>query len=78
MSTPHGELAAVTEDDRVLQIGEAARLLGVHVETLRRWDAAGTLAAHRSPTKQRYYLVREVEQHRAEREARRFADAAVA
>ena len=41
------------------RIGEAARLLGVRVETLRRWEAEGTLTVERTPGGQR--LVPEAE-----------------
>lgn len=34
---------------------EFARLVGVSVKTLQRWDRDGVLKAHRSPTNRRYY-----------------------
>ena len=33
----------------LLRIGEAAKLLGVHEETVRRWEAAGIIEAIRMP-----------------------------
>ena len=33
--------------DELIPIGEAARMLGVSVDTLRRWDATGRLEAIR-------------------------------
>ena len=32
-----------------------ARLIGVSVKTLQRWDREGVLKAHRTPTDRRYY-----------------------
>lgn len=34
---------------------EFAKLVGVSVKTLQRWDRDGVLKAHRSPTNRRYY-----------------------
>ena len=34
---------------------EFAKLLGVTVKTLQRWDNIGRLKAHRSPSNHRYY-----------------------
>jgi putative resolvase len=36
-----------------LSVGEAARLLGVSVKTIQRWDKAGLLPVIRTATKQR-------------------------
>ncbi len=36
-------------------VGEFAELIGKSVITLQKWDRAGTLKAHRSPTNRRYY-----------------------
>jgi excisionase family DNA binding protein len=47
-----------------VRIGEAARLAGVSVDTLRRWDEQGLLRAVRSFGGQRTYLLSEVEQLR--------------
>lgn len=41
-------------------IGEAAKLLERHPQTLRRWDKEGVLVARRSETGQRYYLASEL------------------
>lgn len=43
------------EHDGWLSIGEAASLLGLSIETLRRYDASGRLKAFRSPGNQRRY-----------------------
>jgi len=42
-----------TKAEPGVRIGEAAEALGVSVETLRRWEARGTLAVTRSPGGQR-------------------------
>jgi molybdopterin-binding protein len=40
-----------------VRVGEAAKLLGVSVDTLRRWEAAGRLHVRRSPGGQRLVAV---------------------
>lgn len=50
-------------------IGEAARLLGVTVETVRRWERAGRIQAQRTPGGQRRFPVSEVERLRGTTEA---------
>jgi excisionase family DNA binding protein len=39
----------MSETERLISIGEAARLLGVSVPTLRGWDRSGRLRALRLP-----------------------------
>jgi len=51
------------EDD--LSLGEAARELGVSVDTLRRWDRAGKLRTHRDARNRRRVTLAEVERLRA-------------
>jgi molybdopterin-binding protein len=46
-----------------LRIGEAAGALGVSVETLRRWEARGTLAVTRSAGGQRLIAAAELSRH---------------
>ena len=53
------------------RIGEAARLLGVRVETLRRWEAEGTLIVERTPGGQRLIPGAEVARILTERRAER-------
>lgn len=52
------------------RIGEAAAILGVRVETLRRWERDGTLATSRTPGGQRRVPATEVARLLAERRER--------
>ena len=60
-----------------MTVAEAAKVLGVSKDTLRRWDKAGKLTARRHPvTQYRLYLKKELEAflhqlHRDERAMRR-------
>lgn len=46
----------------LVSIGRAARLLGVSIDTLRRWDAAGTLVAVRADARShRYYRLADID-----------------
>lgn len=49
------------EDTYLMRIGEAAKYLGVHIETLRRWDRSGKLRARRLPGGGRRYSKSELE-----------------
>ena len=40
-----------------------ARLLGVSVKTLQRWDNTGVLKAFRTPTNRRYYTQAQYEEY---------------
>lgn len=53
------------------RIGEAADLLGVRVETIRRWERQGRIRAIRSPGGQRLIPASEVSRLLAERRAER-------
>jgi excisionase family DNA binding protein len=44
-----------------LNIGDAARLIGVHVDTLRRYEASGRIAAQRTPSGHRRFKRSDVE-----------------
>ena len=48
-------------DDRLVSIGEAAKALGVSVDTLRRWERCGRLQSQRDSRNRRTILVSEVE-----------------
>jgi excisionase family DNA binding protein len=50
-----GQSSQQQDPDQLLAVGEAAKLLGVSVSTLQRWDNEGILRALRTPTKQRRY-----------------------
>ena len=54
-------------DARMLRIGEAAELLGVWVDTLRRWEADGRLETVRTEGGQRLVALGEVSRLLAER-----------
>ncbi len=56
-----------TSDVRMLRIGEAAELLGVGVDTLRRWEADGRLETVRTEGGQRLVALGEVSRLLAER-----------
>lgn len=67
--------------ERALRIGQAAELLGVGVETLRRWEEEGRLRTERSAGGQRLVPLEEVrrllgERRRAAREPRIVAQSA--
>ena len=50
------ELRNVRGMDNTYRIAEAAKLLGVHPSTLRRWDKKGILTpSYRTPTGERRY-----------------------
>lgn len=44
-------------DERSVRISEAAKILGVSVQTLRNWEKSGKLRAERSVGRQRYYVL---------------------
>ena len=55
------------DDDRTMRIGQAAELLGVSVETIRRWEVDGRLATTRSIGGQRLVQIADVSRLLAER-----------
>lgn len=46
---------STSKSENWLSIGEAAKLLRVSKDTLRRWEKKGIIKPHRSPTNRRYY-----------------------
>lgn len=40
---------------KVYKTGQFAKLIGVHITTLQKWDRMGKLKAHRTPTNRRFY-----------------------
>jgi len=59
----------MTNRDALLRVGQAAEMLGVGVDTLRRWEADGRLGVERSSGGQRMVPVAEVTRLLAERRA---------
>lgn len=47
--------------DRFLSIGKAAEMLGVSIDTLRRWEESGKITASRLDGKNRYFKLNELE-----------------
>lgn len=57
-------LTGLHMQNKLISIGEAAKLLGVSIDTLRRWDLAGRLQSVRSgPRGHRFYRQSDVEQY---------------
>jgi len=53
----------LTMKNKLISIGKTAKLLGISIDTLRRWDAAGRLKSTRSGVKgHRYYLKEDIEE----------------
>ena len=75
MTTPEATVTA-RDDDRTMRIGQAAELLGVSVETIRRWEADGRLATTRTGGGQRLVPIADVSRLMAERR-RATADPAI-
>lgn len=48
-------------DRKVLKVGEAAKILGVTVRTMQRWDKKGIFKARRTITNKRYYLLEDIQ-----------------
>ena len=55
-----------TEEERVLGISEAAKMLAVSVSTLRRWAETGEIQTIRLPSGHRRFLAGEVQRKRVE------------
>ena len=65
----------LNEEKRVYNVGEFAKIAGVSVSTLQRWDRQGILKAHRSPTNRRFYTQDQADQWRPSRTGVRGSDA---
>src|SRR5918997_6278569 len=65
-------LRHMADDD--LSLGEAAKALGVSVDTLRRWDRDGTLPTHRDERNRRRVSRAEVERRRPRPDRHRAGD----
>jgi molybdopterin-binding protein len=59
---------------REVTIGEAARMIGVSADTLRRWDRAGKLRTKRNSRNQRLVSLAEVRRHGGQPERHRAGD----
>lgn len=46
----------------LIPIGEAARILGVSVDTIRRWETEGRIVSTRTAGNQRRFTLSEIEQ----------------
>lgn len=53
--------------DRIYKVGEAAKMIGVTVSTMQRWDRTGKLIAHRSEKGRRYYTASQIKETIIER-----------
>lgn len=51
------------EINMVLKPKEVAKLLGVTVKTLQRWDREGILVAYRTPTNRRFYKEEQIKEY---------------
>ena len=51
----------LAEQDELISIGRASAILGVHADTVRRWERAGALTAVRTPGNQRRFRLSDVE-----------------
>lgn len=52
---------STTTDTKFLPIRHAAARLGVHPETLRRWDNQGLITAHRTPSGYRRFKLSDLD-----------------
>lgn len=58
----NGVIGSNVQDDTWLSIGEAAELVGVSRDTLRRWEKKGKVKVYRTPTNRRTYKQSELEE----------------
>lgn len=56
-------------DERLYTASEAARALGISIDTLRRWDKAGRIEVHRDDANRRVVAGSEIARLRGERDA---------
>ena len=49
---------------KLIPISEAAKVLGVSIDTVRRWDKSGVLHSERPDGKNRYFSLNELEKHK--------------
>ena len=70
--------AAMNEARSAIRVGQAAEMLQVSIETLRRWEADGRLSVDRSAGGQRMVPIAEITRLLAERRASQASDRSVA
>ncbi len=51
------QLNTAQNTDKYITISKASEILGVSIDTIRRWDKAGRLTAYRFDNKNRYFDV---------------------
>lgn len=57
-----GAMTQSGKDESMVSISQAAQILGVSIDTVRRWDRSGVLHSVRPDGKNRYFTVEELEQ----------------
>ena len=55
------EPKALTETEGLVSISQAAKILDVSIDTVRRWDKQGILKSTRPDGKNRYFAVKDLE-----------------
>lgn len=48
---------------KIYKTGQFARLIGVDIKTLQRWDRKGLLVAYRTPTNRRFYTQEQLKRY---------------
>src|SRR3989344_1058806 len=54
-------MAALSKKEDIVPISEAAKILGVSIDTIRRWDKSGVIHSSRPNGKNRYFSIEELE-----------------
>lgn len=55
-------------NSQMVAVGDAARLLGVSVKTIRRWEASGKISGRRTPGGQRRFRLSDINELLGENE----------
>lgn len=55
--------ASLPTQKKLIPISEAAKVLGVSIDTVRRWDKSGVLHSQRPDGKNRFFSLKELEEH---------------
>lgn len=55
---------SLSKQKKLVPISEAAKVLGVSIDTIRRWDKSGILHSERPDGKNRYFSLDELKQHK--------------